>query len=601
MTQIIRRWTIKVLSLTFVIVIGSFISLTMLSHKALAAGCSIPTTNYGTDTLTLNIPSTGQYYLWLNMQAPSTSSNSIEVQLNNSSCFTAGGSSAMPLNTWDWINYQGGSSSNVMSAQLNGGTNTVELIGIQPGVMVSNVDLLSDGSCIPTGSGTNCAPTNVPPPTVSVSSPSNGASVSGSVPISVNAASAPGISQVGISYVVIKVDGNILATDTTSPYTATWNTNNYSNGSHVISVIATDSQGQSTSSSETVNVNNFVACNAAPSSPGSFVAKSNTYNSITLGWTTGSLPSNCSLSRYNLYQNGQLLDQTSANSFTLSANPNSVYNFTLSESDSFATSSPVSLTVTTPADTVPPTNPINPTASVKGSNEVDLSWGSSTDATGIANYRVYRNGQFLASTSSLYYQDNSVSPGSTYSYQISAVDNIGNVSQNVATTPVSVTTPQVVNNTPPSTPTNLKVSLITTNSISIYWSVSTDNTSNVIGYKVYRSGQYIATVNGTSYTDNNLSPNTNYKYSVMALASNGSSSSMSSSVSATTLRVNGPPATICSLDLNHDGLVDVYDGSIMFAHWHADPATCAMGDFNQDNIVNGLDAQVLFSHWGEKV
>lgn len=574
---------------------------TSLPHKALAAACNIPSTNYGTDTLTLNIPSSGTYYLWIEMQSPVSSSNSIEAQLNDSTCFNVGGNSNMPLNSWNWINYQEGSTSNIMSTQLSAGTNSLKLIGIQPGVMVNTVELLSDSSCVPSGSGSNCAPTNVSPPTVSVSSPSSGSSVSGSsVPIDVNAASAPGISQVGISYVVIKVDGTIIATDTSAPYTASWNTENYTNGSHTITVVATDSQGQSTSSSETVNVNNYVGCTAVTSAPSALMAQSNTYSSITLKWSSGSIPSNCSLSHYNLYQNGQLIAQPSSSTFTLNANPNSIYNFSLTESDSFGTSGSTTLSVTTPADTIPPANPVNPIVSVKGSNQVVISWGASTDSSGIANYRIYRNGQFLGSTSSLSYTDNSVSPNTTYTYLVSAVDNLGNVSNDVATVPASVTTPNIINTTPPTAPVSLKVDIVTSTSVDISWQPSTDSGATVIGYKVYRSGQYITTVPSTSFTDNNLSPNTSYEYKVQAIASNGTTST-TSSVSVTTL--SNPIKTVasCSLDLNHDGIVDVYDGSIMFAHWHIPSATCAMGDFNQDGIVNSLDAQILFSHWGEKV
>ena len=597
----LKHKNINILSLSAFFMLVIALIATSFSHKALAASCNIPSTNYGTDSLTLNVPSSGNYYLWIEMQSPASSSNSIEAQLNGSTCFNVGGNSNMPLNSWNWINYQDGSTSNIMSAQLSAGTNSLELIGIQPGIMVNTVELLSDSSCVPSGSGSNCAPTNVSPPTVSVSSPISGSSVSGSsVPIDVSAASAPGISQVGISYVVIKIDGTIIATDTTAPYTASWNTNNYTNGSHTITVVATDSQGQSTSSSESVNVNNYVGCTAVTSAPSALTAQSNTYSSITLRWSSGSIPSNCSLSHYNLYQNGQLIAQPSSSPFTLNANPNSIYDFSLTESDSFGTSGSTTLSVTTPADTIPPTNPVNPVASVKGSNQVVISWGASTDSSGIANYRIYRNGQFLGSTSSLSYTDNSVSPNTTYTYLVSAVDNLGNVSNDVATVPASVTTPKLINTTPPTAPASLKVDIVTSTSVDLSWQSSTDSGATVIGYKVYRSGQYLTTVKSPSFTDSNLSPDTSYVYTVQALASNGTTSS-NSSISVKTLPNPVKIVASCSLDLNHDGIVDVYDGSIMFAHWHIPSATCAMGDFNHDGIVNSLDAQILFSHWGEKV
>ena len=60
------------------------------------------------------------------------------------------------------------------------------------------------------------------------------------------AASASGVSQIGIAHVVLEVDGTILQTLTASPFTATWDTTTATNGSHTLKAVATDTQGNQT-------------------------------------------------------------------------------------------------------------------------------------------------------------------------------------------------------------------------------------------------------------------------------------------------------------------------------------------------------------------
>ena len=91
-------------------------------------------------------------------------------------------------------------------------------------------------------------------PTVSLTAPSSGATVSGtSVSVSANASD-----NVGVVGVQFKLDGaNIGSEDTTAPYTVTWNTTGTPNGSHALTAVARDAAGnQKDSSALTVNVSN---------------------------------------------------------------------------------------------------------------------------------------------------------------------------------------------------------------------------------------------------------------------------------------------------------------------------------------------------------
>jgi hypothetical protein len=99
-------------------------------------------------------------------------------------------------------------------------------------------------------SGTGCSDSGSP--TTSITSPTNGTSVSGTITIHANAAD-----DCSIHRVEFFVDGNLLATDSSSSYSANWNTATVSNGNHTLSTIAHDNAGHSTvSSGVTVNVSN---------------------------------------------------------------------------------------------------------------------------------------------------------------------------------------------------------------------------------------------------------------------------------------------------------------------------------------------------------
>lgn len=94
-------------------------------------------------------------------------------------------------------------------------------------------------------------------PTVSITAPTNGAIVSGT--ISVTASAADNVGVVGVQF---KLDGaNLSSEDTSSPYSISWNTAGASNGSHTLTAVARDAAGNSTTSSSiTVTVNNVVGC-----------------------------------------------------------------------------------------------------------------------------------------------------------------------------------------------------------------------------------------------------------------------------------------------------------------------------------------------------
>jgi hypothetical protein len=94
------------------------------------------------------------------------------------------------------------------------------------------------------------------------------------------------------------------------------------------------------------------------------------------------------------------------------------------------------------------------------------------------------------------------------------------------------------NSTPPSVPQNLSVSGVTSSSVTLSWSASTDPNyaSSTLSYLIYRNGAQIGTTVGgtTSYTDAGLSPATTYTYAVSASDPIGNASAQSQAVNAAT-------------------------------------------------------------------
>lgn len=113
---------------------------------------------------------------------------------------------------------------------------------------------------------------------------------------------------------------------------------------------------------------------------------------------------------------------------------------TARDGDSLDPSHPINGTgsATISVDSSAPTAPGN-AAAAQVTKGVKISWTASTDSgSGIAAYYVYRNGVKLGAATTLSYTDNTVSGGITYTYTVTAVDQVGYESGNSA--PASITT-----------------------------------------------------------------------------------------------------------------------------------------------------------------
>src|SRR5438876_191301 len=175
------------------------------------------------------------------------------------------------------------------------------------------------------------------------------------------------------------------------------------------------------------------------------------------------------------------------------------------------TSNPVTVTVSN--DTTAPSVPTGLTAAAVSSSQINLSWTASSDNVGVSGYRVFRGGTQIATTSTTSYANTGLSPSTTYSYTVAAFDAAGNLSAQSSS--ASATTPAPPDTTPPTVPTGLTASAVSSSQINLSWTASSDNVG-VSGYRVYRNGSQIATTGATSPASPALAPSTTYSYTVAA-------------------------------------------------------------------------------------
>lgn len=139
-----------------------------------------------------------------------------------------------PFNTaYDRIN-------NVENVYINSpvtGSYTVEVIGYNIPTGPQNYALVTSGDF-----GT--APSDTIAPTVSLTSPASGATLTGTVNLTANASD-----NIGVTRVEFYAGATYLGNDTTSPYAYSWNTTTVPNGSYNLTAKAFDAAGNNTTSS----------------------------------------------------------------------------------------------------------------------------------------------------------------------------------------------------------------------------------------------------------------------------------------------------------------------------------------------------------------
>ena len=180
-----------------------------------------------------------------------------------------------------------------------------------------------------------------------------------------------------------------------------------------------------------------------------------------------------------------------------------------------------------------PSAPSNLVLSSVSSSTASLSWGASTDDTGVTGYRIFRDNIQVGTSTSLTFTNTGLTANTTYTYFVVAFDAAGNVSSRSNDVVVNTSALPGADTTPPSVPSGLNASGVTATQATISWSPSIDNVG-VAGYKIFRNGTQAGTVTTNSFVNGGLAPNTLYSYTVSAYDAAGNSSLESAALSVTT-------------------------------------------------------------------
>ncbi|MFA5809987.1 MAG: Ig-like domain-containing protein, partial [Thermoleophilia bacterium] len=536
------------------------------------------------------------------------------------------------------------------------------------------------------------------PPSVSLSSPAPGATVSGTAVVSANASD--NVSVAGVQFLLDGV--NLGAEDTTAPYSISWDTATATNGLHTLTARARDAAGNQTTSTavavtvsnvtlspaftfvqsntsegSSVTLNNVTAGNlvvvwlkwegganggasitdgttpltmgtdahlgvSSPSGQFGYLLSANggtrTYTATVpagagfvrmrvaefsytgilsfdmqnIGAGSGTAPASGNITTtgtgelvlggYAEYStptlsspliNGQAATFISGGSYTKMWYQSFAAAFTgnaaatLSAAGSWVTNVIAFRLATGIPDTTPPSVSLSspaPGATVSGTAVVSA---NASDNVSVAGVQFLLDGVNLgAEDTTAPYSiswDTATATNGLHTLTARARDAAGNQTTSTA---VAVTVSNVPDTTPPSVPTGLSATAVSSSQINLSWTASTDNVA-VAGYRVYRGGVQIATVTlGTSYSDTGLVASTTYSYTVSSYDAAGNVSVQSSAASATTPAPSITPVLV-------PFTLGVVSNSIPATPWGKALADID-GDGYLDAIVGGQNGPVVW-------
>jgi subtilisin family serine protease len=249
--------------------------------------------------------------------------------------------------------------------------------------------------------GTGAPPPDTSVPAAAVVSPASGSTLSGQVVVSATASD-----NVAIQEVRFYVDGQMIASDPASPYSAAWNTDATNDGSHVLVVDAYDTSGNR-GTSPTVPV---VVSNAAPSidtEPPSEVTLTAPSTGQTLSGSVtiaASAVDNTGVARVDFLVDSVVVASDASAPFQAAWNsaavPDGPHVLTVDAYDangSWATSAPVTVTTANASpDTTPPTVTItSPIAGATLGTKLSVI-ADAHDSSGIARVDFYVDGVLKA-------------------------------------------------------------------------------------------------------------------------------------------------------------------------------------------------------------
>lgn len=237
-----------------------------------------------------------------------------------------------------------------------------------------------------------------------------------------------------------------------------------------------------------------------------------------ISWNDNTEPD---LAGYRIYLNGNLVNDSliTTNQYTFDELTNgNTYTAQISAVDLAGNESELSAGVTfTPEQDKPP-EPPKWLKATPGVEEVILTWTANKEPD-LNGYYVYRDGGRISSiVSGTTYTDTGLTPGTEYSYYVTAADAAGHESEPSETVTVTTNTEYAI--IPPTnvnaTPNRSDMEII------VSWSAVPDATT----YKIFKNGLIISETSETSYIDRDVEIGQLYKYRIASVI-DGEQSSLS--------------------------------------------------------------------------
>ncbi len=171
-------------------------------------------------------------------------------------------------------------------------------------------------------------------------------------------------------------------------------------------------------------------------------------------------------------------------------------------------------------DIIPPVRPLKLRVVKQGEFRVKLAFRRAIDRSGIKRYRVFANGKRVANPRGTRVSRKrrtvvvrKLQCGTVYTFRVKAVDRVGNVS--AASPRARARTRPCSDVLPPDAVATPAVTAVTDTTVALSWAKGTDSDGEVVGYAVYRDGTLLGMPVSNGYVAKNLSPATQYTFTVV--------------------------------------------------------------------------------------
>jgi hypothetical protein len=291
----------------------------------------------------------------------------------------------------------------------------------------------------------------------------------------------------------------------------------------------------------------------APVAPGNLVASAVSSSQINLAWTDNSNNETGFIVERALLSTGPWTQvaTTSANIASWAnagLTPTTTYYYRVKAYNSVGNSAYSNLASATTQSSLAgaPAAPTANAATNVTSSGFTANWSSASGATGYrldvstsSSFGSYLSGyQNLDVGNVLSRSVSGLSASTNYYYRVRAY-NLSGTSGNSTTR--SVTTSAATDTTPPTVPTGLIATAVSSSQINLSWSASTDSGgSGLAGYRDYRSGTLMGSTTTTTYSSTGLTANIQYCYTVAAYDNAGNVSGQSTQACAVTQATSSP-------------------------------------------------------------